>query len=230
MNGNSSLPAAAIFDMDGVLVDSNPFHLRKWAEFLTEQRIAFDPESLSAQIIGQRNDTAFRFFFGAKLSEKEMARLSEQLEEKFRSVFRPYAKPPRGLKALIREFERARIPMAVASSGMAKNIEFVLDALKLRPYFRWLVSGDEVSCPKPEPEIYLKTAERMGFHPGLCVAFEDSFVGLESARRAGMKCVAIASTFPLRELETHADLAVESFAELNLKRLRQLFISDAGKH
>jgi HAD superfamily hydrolase (TIGR01509 family) len=224
MNPNSSPPVAAIFDMDGVLVDSNPFHLEKWIELLTEHGIPFDRRDLSTQVFGQRNDAAFRFFFGDDLPEKEIRRLSEGLEAKFRANFGPHARPPRGLEALIAECHNAGVPMAVASSAMAKNIEFVVDALGLGRYFRCLVSGDEVERPKPDPEIYLKTARKMGLDPAACVAFEDSFVGLESARRAGMKCVAIASTFPLAELETHADLAVQSFEDLRLERLRRLFL------
>lgn len=225
MNSHSSLPAAVIFDMDGVLVDSNPFHLQKWVDLLNQHRIAFNPEDLPKQVLGQRNDTAFRFFWGRQLGEKEILRLSEELEERFRKDFRPHAKPLAGLEALMVDCCRAGIPMAVASSATSKNVEFIVDALGFRPYFRCWVTGDEVSHPKPDPEIYLKTAEKLGFEPASCVAFEDSFVGVESAHRAGIKCVAIASTFPLEELreQTRADLTVRRFEEVTLEGLRQLF-------
>lgn len=225
MTTSNSLPAAAIFDMDGVLVDSNPFHLRKWVDFLNDHGIAFNREDLPKQIFGHRNDTAFRFFFGAKLTKEDRHRLSEELEARFRKVFRPHAKPLPGLASLIAECHRAGLPMAVASSAMSKNVEFIVDALEFRPYFRYLVTGDEVTHPKPDPEIYLKAAGRLELDPARCVAFEDSFVGVESAKRAGMKCVAIGSTFSIAELraQTHADLTVASFEELNLGSLRQLF-------
>ncbi len=223
MTSNSSPPAGAIFDMDGVLVDSNPFHLQKWIELLKERGIPFNASDLPQQILGQRNDTAFRLFFGPNLSKEESHRLSEELEEKFRKAFAPHAKLLPGLEVLIAECHRSGVPMAVASSAMAKNVNYIVDALGLRPYFRCLVSGDEVSRPKPDPEIYLRTAARIGLDPSACIAFEDSFVGVESAKRAGMKCVAIASTFPLQQLETQADLAVQSFQELTLGRLRRLF-------
>ena len=115
--------------------------------------------------------------------------------------------------------------MAVASSAIPKNIEFVVDALGFRPYFHTMVSGDEVTHPKPDPEIYLKAAAKLGYEPGRCVAFEDSFVGVEAAKRAGMKCVGSASTFPIEDLrrETRADLVVASFESLDLERLRALF-------
>src|SRR2546422_1028511 len=137
MPSNSSFPKAVIFDMDGVLIDSNPFHLRKWIDLLNSHRIPFRPEDLPQYVLGQRNDTAFRYFFG--------------------------------------------------------------------------------------PEVYVKVAEKIGLDPAGCVAFEDSFVGVESAKRAGMKCVAIASTFPRDQLERAADLAVPSFESLTLDRLRRLF-------
>jgi beta-phosphoglucomutase len=225
MKSNSRLPAALIFDMDGVLVNSNPFHVQKWKEFLEERRIPYNAEDLPKQILGIRNDTAFQRFFGRELGEGELEKLSEGLEASFRAVFRPHAQPLPGLKALIDECHAEGIPLAVASSAMSKNVDFVVDTLKLRPYFAAIATGDDVSRPKPDPEIYLKTAEQLGLAPVKCVAFEDSFVGIESAKRAGMKCVAIASTFPAEELrrQTQADLVVKGFEELSLSRLRELF-------
>ncbi len=223
MPPNSSFPKAAIFDMDGVLVDSNPFHLQKWVELLDRHGIAYERDELPRLLLGKRNDTAFRHFFGPSLNKEASRRLSEELEERFRSSFGPHAKPLPGLSALVAECHAAGIPMAVASSAMAKNVEFIVEKLGLDRYFRCLVSGDEVTRPKPDPEIYLTTARKLGLEPAACVAFEDSFVGVESAKRAGMKCVAIASTFPLEELESPADLAVPSFEGLTLARLRRLF-------
>ncbi len=225
MSTLNSLPEALIFDMDGVLVDSNPFHLQKWIDLLNQHRIPFNADELPQQVLGKRNDTAFRLFFGSRLRDENILRLSEELEEKFRQAFRPYAKPLPGLDALLARCYRAGLPMAVASSAMTKNVEFIVDALGFRSYFRCLVTGDEVSHPKPDPEIYLRTACKLGVKPASCVTFEDSFVGVESAKRAGMKCVAIASTFPTDELreQTRADLVVKSFAELSLSGLRQLW-------
>jgi beta-phosphoglucomutase len=218
-------PAAIIFDVDGVLVDSNPFHLQKWAEFLKEHGVPFNPDDLPNNILGQRNDAIIRFFFGQEVSDRDILRLGEEVEERFRQVFRPHAKPLPGLSSLIASCHRAAIPMAVASSAMAKNVEFIVEVLGFRSHFRCLVTGDQVTHPKPHPEIYLKTAERLGIDPAWCVTFEDSFVGVESAKGAGMKCVAIASTFPLEELRerTRADLIVRSFEDLTLDALRQLF-------
>jgi beta-phosphoglucomutase len=220
-------PDAVIFDMDGVLIDSNPFHLQIWRQFLTQHGVACDPEKLPAQIFGQRDDKALRMFLGPDLTDEQVVQWSEELEANFRETFRPHAKPLPGAAALILECSQAEIPMAVASSAMKKNVDFVVDALGLAPYFRTVVSGDEVSHPKPDPEIYLRAAEHLGVEPSRSVAFEDSFIGIEAVLRAGMKCVAIASTFSVERLEreTGAHWVVRSFEEIRLERLRRLFSS-----
>jgi len=222
---NSLLPGAVIFDMDGVLIDSNPFHLRIWSEFLRAHNVPFNPETLGAEIFGQRDDKALRMFFGEDLSDEQSRRWSEELEHNFREAFRPHAQPLPGAAKLIEECHAQGIPMAVASSAMKKNVDFVVQALQLDRYFRAIVSGDEVSHPKPDPEIYLVAAGHLGVQPSRIVAFEDSPIGIEAVVRAGMKCVAIASTFPVEELRsgTGAHAVVRSFEELSLEMLRALF-------
>ena len=223
-----SRPSAVIFDMDGVLVDSNPFHLAKWIAFLGERGIAFDREKLPVEIFGQRNDTVFRRFLGEHLSRTKTRRMSEELEARFREAFRPHATLLPGLRSLIDECVKAGIPLGVASSAMRKNVEFVVEALGIAPYMQTVISGDDISRAKPDPEIYLLAAQRLGVEPSAAVAFEDSFVGIEAVRRAGIKCVAIASSFSVERLrtETAADHVIANFEETNLERLRELFERD----
>jgi len=218
-------PAAVIFDMDGVLVDSNPFHLEKWRDFLVKHKVPFDPAELPNQILGSHNDAAFRLFFGDRLSAEQRQQLGEELEATFRKTFKAHAAPLPGLEALLKSLTAAGIPMAVASSAMMKNVQFVVDALGFHDYFQACVSGDDAQHPKPDPEIYLKAAARLGVQPEACAAFEDSFVGIEAAKAARMKCVAIASSFAFDELQrqSHADLVIQSFQEISLDRLRGLF-------
>lgn len=223
MQTKLELPAAVIFDMDGVLVDSNPFHLEKWIDFLNERQIPFDQATLPQLILGKRNDTLFRHFLGPDLSPEETRRLSEEIEAIFRKVFKAHAKPLPGLDRLIRECHEAGVPMAVASSAMKKNVDFVVDALGYHEYFGVVVTGDEVTHPKPDPEIYLKAARHLEVEPAQAVAFEDSYVGVGAAKNAGMKCVAVASSFPIEELRRLADLAVPSFEAVSLDKLQELF-------
>ena len=222
---NSLLPAAVIFDMDGVLVDTNPFHVKKWEALLTEHGIAFDREALPKQVTGPGNDSILRHFFGERFTAEDRLRLSEELEARFRAAFAPHAKPFAGVERLIAECYENGVRLAVASAGMSKNVFFIIDALKLRQRFHVVLTADEVIHNKPHPEIYDKTAQKLGIPPAACVAIEDSFTGMEAAKGAGMKCVAVASTFPAAELRvrTQADLVVQTLETLKLEMLRELF-------
>jgi beta-phosphoglucomutase len=218
-------PDALIFDMDGVLVDSNPFHIANWAGYLGDHAIPFDPQELPRQILGQRNAVAVRSFFGPSLTPEQIDRMGEEIEAGFRRIFRPHAKAPPGLMTLMEECRQAALPMAVASSAMRKNVDLVVEALALESYLQVVIDGDQVSRPKPDPEIYLLAARRLGVDPSRTLAFEDSFVGIGAVHTAGMKCVAIASSFPPEQLrdETEADWVARSFEEVSLDRLRRLF-------
>ena len=134
MSPDLFLPAAVIFDMDGVLVDTNPFHVRKWEALLTEYGIAFDPTTLPLQVLGPGNDPTLRHFFGERITADDRGRLSEELEAKFRVAFAPHAKPFPGVERLIAECHDYGVLMALASAAMSKNVFFILDALKLRPF------------------------------------------------------------------------------------------------
>jgi HAD superfamily hydrolase (TIGR01509 family) len=225
MNPNSFLPAAVVFDMDGVLVDTNPFHVQKWEALLVEHGIAFDRKALPKQVLGPGNEPTLCHFFGDSITADDVQRLSEELEAKFRKAFAPHAKPVPGVERLISECHDHGVLVALASAAISKNVNFILEALKLRPFFHVILTADEITESKPHPEIYTKTAQELGLLPVHCVAIEDSFVGIEAAKRAGMKCVAVASTFTAPELRAHAhaDLVIQTLEALNLQKLRQLF-------
>jgi HAD superfamily hydrolase (TIGR01509 family) len=219
------LPAAIIFDMDGVLVDSSPFHLRKWMDTLRAHGIAFDEEELPRMVLGPANDVIFRRFIGEHLTREQLSELSEELDANFRREIGPHPPALPGVRRFIEECHAQGVAMAVASAAIANNVKFLLAALGLRDFFREVLAVDATLRPKPDPEIYLMAAEKLGVSPNACAVFEDSFVGIEAAKRAGMKCVAIASTFSAEDLhrETHADLIVPNFEGISLPTLRHLF-------
>jgi HAD superfamily hydrolase (TIGR01509 family) len=211
--------------MDGVLVDSNPFHLRKWMDLFEAHGVPFNEEELPKIIMGPSNDWIFRHFLGEHLTREQLAELGEELEVNFRREIGPHARAFPGVRRFVKECHAQGIAMAVASAAIAKNVNFLIDALGLGDYFRALMTANEITHPKPDPEIYLKTADKLGVSPVACAVLEDSFVGIEAAKRAGMKCVTIASTFSPEDLrrETHADLIVPSFEAVSLQTLHHLF-------
>jgi HAD superfamily hydrolase (TIGR01509 family) len=225
MTQNLLLPAAIIFDMDGVLVDSNPFHLRKWMDLFRAHGIPFEELELPNIVLGPSNDAILRRYFGEDLTREQLAELGQELEADFRQEIGPHARPNPGVRRFIEECHAQDIAMAVASAGIANNVNFLVSALGLGDYFREVLAVESISHPKPHPEIYLKTAGKLGVDPTACAVFEDSFVGIEAAKRAGMKCVAIASTFPAEVLrrKTDADLIVPSFEAVTLQTVHDLF-------
>ncbi len=219
------LPAAIIFDMDGVLVDSNAFHLRKWVDLFRAHGVAFTEEELPRMVLGPPNEVTFRRYLKVDLTPEQIDELDEELEANFRREIGPHARTMPGVQRLLGECRKQGTPMAVASAAMTKNVDFLISALGLRDYFREMLSADDISHPKPHPEIFLKAAGKLGVAPASCAVIEDSFVGIEAAKLAGMKCLAVASTFSAEELrrQTHADLIVPNLAGVSFQTLRGLF-------
>lgn len=224
MTKTPSLPAAIIFDMDGVLVDSSPFHLRKWMNFLRAHGIPFDEQELRGVVLGPANDVIFRRFLGNHLTHEQLSRLSEELDATFREAIGLHPPALPGVRRFIAKCHAQEIPMAVASAAIASNVKYLLSALGLKEFFRAVLAVDATAKPKPHPDIYLRSAEKLGVEPAACTVFEDSYVGIEAAKRAGMKCIAIASTFSAEALRgTPADLIVPSFEPVSIDTLRNLF-------
>jgi beta-phosphoglucomutase family hydrolase len=184
---------ALILDMDGVIIDSNPLHRKVWAEYNRRFGIETD-EAMQRRMYGRRNDEIVRDFFGAHLSDEDVRAHGEAKERLFRETIRPVIHE--ALVPGVREFlERHRgQPVGLATNAEPANVEFLLEAACLRPYFRAVVDGHQVPNPKPYPDIYLRAAGLLGTKPGDCVVFEDSFTGIEAARAAGMAVVGVRTT------------------------------------
>lgn len=179
--------------MDGVIIDSNPWHRKVWAEYNRRFGIETD-EAMQQRMYGKRNDDIIRDFLGAHLTDEEVREHGAAKERLYREMIRPVVNE--ALVPGVREFlERHRgQPIGVATNAEPANVEFVLEEAHLRPYFRVVVDGHQVPNPKPHPDIYLRAAEQLGAAPADCVVFEDSFTGIEAGRAAGMTVVGVSTT------------------------------------
>jgi len=185
---------AFIFDMDGVIVDSNPVHREAWAAY--NRRFGLETtEAMQERVYGWRNDDIVRDFYGAELSPEEVTARGAAKEELYRQMIAE--RIDEILVPGLRQFlERYRdVPMGLASNAEPENIDFLLDRARLRPYFRAVVDGHQVRNPKPDPEIYLKTAKILNISPANCIVFEDSYSGVNAARAAGMRVVGVSTTY-----------------------------------
>ena len=185
---------ALIFDMDGVIVDSNPMHRESWARFNLRYGVE-TTEAMHQRMYGKRNDDIVRDFFGDTLSAEEVAARGKAKEALYREMIA--GRLEEMLVPGVRGFlERHRgTPMALASNAEPENVNFLLDRAGLRPYFRAVVDGHQVSRPKPEPDVYLRAAELLGVEPPRAVVFEDSPAGVAAGVAAGMTVIGLCTTY-----------------------------------
>ena len=184
---------ALIFDMDGVIIDSNPCHRAAWREYTRRHGVEMT-ETMMHRMYGKRNDEIVRDFLGAHLAEPEVFAHGAAKEALYREYMRP--RTAESLVPGIREFlKRYRnLDLAVATNAEAANVDFVLDDTGLRSFFRIIVDGHQVTNAKPHPEIYLRVAGLLQASPEECIVFEDSYTGVEAGLAAGMRVVGVGTT------------------------------------
>ena len=208
---------AALFDMDGTLVDNTLAHMRAFEIFCARYGVSGWKEKLS-HAFGMGNDDIMRLIMPAALiRERGLASLAEEKEAIYREIYAPEIRPVKGLVPLLESLRAAGVRCAVGSSGCRANVDFVLEKCSIGEFFDARLSGDRVTRCKPDPEIYLTAAAALGMAPADCVVFEDAKAGIESARRAGVgRVVALATTLPreVLERETDADVIGTTFADL----------------
>ncbi|MBC7097799.1 HAD family phosphatase [Candidatus Bipolaricaulota bacterium] len=215
----------AIFDLDGVLVDSSSFHLEAWRLLAWEEGFPVQvTESWFRDTFGLRNDAILATLAGRPLAPFEVARLSRRKEELFRELAQGKLRPLPGAVELVSGLQRAGVLLAVGTSAPRANLEFILGELGLSGFFTCTVTAEDVVWGKPDPEVFLKAAQGLGLPPWRCVVFEDAEAGVEAARRAGMLCVGVATTHPPERLyRAGARLVVGSLEEIRVTRLLELF-------
>ncbi len=205
---------ALIFDMDGVIVHSNPLHSETWTAFNRRFGLETTPEMI-ANMFGKRNDDIVREWYGESLSKEEVTRRGADKEKLYRETAAGRVEEMLlpGLRGFLERHRGA--PMAVASNAEPENIHFILDEAALWPYFKVVLNGHMVGRPKPFPDIYLLAAKRLGAKPENCIVFEDSYSGVDAARAANMRVVAIRSSHS--EI-TGCDFAADDFLSEDLEK------------
>ncbi|MEA3187622.1 MAG: beta-phosphoglucomutase [Chthoniobacter sp.] len=212
----------AIFDWDGVIIDSSAHHEESWERLAAEIAKPLPPGHFKRGF-GMKNEFIIPQLLAWTEDKAEIERLSLRKEALYRNVVQERGLVPLpGVEAWLRELSAAKVPCAVGSSTHRLNIETALEMIHLRQYFSHIVSSEDVTNGKPAPDVFLRAAEKISLPPQRCVVFEDAHVGIEAARRAGMHVVALATTNPLSEL-TEADVAVERLDQLDLRQLAAWF-------
>lgn len=204
---------AMALDMDGVIVDSNPWHTQAWIEY--NRRFGIDAgEGLAERMYGRRNDEIVRDFFGPLLRPEEIAAHGAAKEELYREMLKD--RLAEALVPGVREFlkRHAGAPVALATNAEPANVNFILDGGGLRGCFQVVLDGHQVQHAKPHPEIYLRAAELLSVAPRNCIVFEDSYSGVAAAQAAGARIVGVRTTH--RELPG-AGLEIDDFRDARLE-------------
>lgn len=220
---------AFIFDMDGTIINSMPWHAKSWTVFAERHGIRMDLADMMRRTTGRNGAECVRELFGRDMDEAEAWALIAEKEVVYRNLFAPEFSEVSGFTAFAAEALAHGLKVGVGTAGDKHNIDFVLSRLQLPQALGAIVGGDEGLPGKPEPAIFLEVARRLNVPPAACIVFEDAPFGIEAARRAGMRAVAICTGHSAEELAgPHVLAAVPDFsALLNSNFLESLHVATA---
>lgn len=208
-------PQALIFDMDGTMVDSMPWHARSWVEFTRRHGIQIDLDDLMRRTTGRNGLECMRELFERDLPDDHAWALIQEKEAIYRELYAPVFSEVQGFRSFAGQAMGLGLKVGVGTAGDRHNIAFVFSHLAMDPAPHAVVGGDEGLPGKPEPAIFLEAARRLETDPAHCIVFEDAPFGIEAARRAGMRAVALCTTHSADELDgPHVVARVRDYREL----------------
>jgi HAD superfamily hydrolase (TIGR01509 family) len=204
-----------LFDLDGVLIDATDLHYRVWDEFARARGFVPSREQILATN-GRRADETIRHWLGSGLTDHQVAVIAAERETYFnRLLEKKSVRVVPGATEFVHALKRNGVPIAVVTSATPQNAGLSLTRAGMEGIFDIVITAADVANGKPDPEPYLKAAERLGVSPTTCLVIEDSVSGLRSAKSAGAKCLALATTFPPEILSAESpDWLVAGFADL----------------
>ncbi len=216
---------AVIFDFDGVVIDSHEAHGRSWFALAAELQKELTHETF-VSTFGQRNESILPFLGWAEEGDRErIQQLGDRKEDLYREILRAEGiEPLPGVVALLEDLKQNGIPCAIGTSTPRANVECVLEITGLAGFFQDIAASEDVTHGKPDPEVFLKAAAKLGAEPSTCVVIEDAHVGIRAAKAAGMKAVAVTTTHPAESLAPEMPDRIEaSLVSVSAGYLRELW-------
>jgi beta-phosphoglucomutase len=201
-----------IFDLDGVLVDTGPFHKQSWYDLAAKEGFDMSDE-LFYGTFGMQNYAIIPILAGRQVPVEEIERMSEWKEKRYRELIASKLGLIKGARELLEDLKSNGFLLAIGSSAPRANLDVVLKCCNICDYFDVCVTGEDVRNSKPAPDTFLKAAEKLKLPPQRCVVIEDSVPGVQAGKAAGMAVVAITTTRNRQDIKD-ADMIVESFTEL----------------
>lgn len=212
---------AFIFDMDGTLVNNMSFHIDAWVQLMHENGVVIERDWFLRETAGNTNAMILRRFINEQFTDDEIHVLGEHKEILYRGISHDTIQPLNGLHSFLEDARKYGIKLGVATSATPENIDFVLSAIGLREYFDAIVGAADITHGKPNPEIFLVTAQRLGVAPEECLVFEDAPAGIEAARRANMRTAVLLTMLNEDDLTAmpHLVASASDFTSLSVAEL-----------
>ena len=212
-------PAAIIFDLDGTLIDSIPYHYTAWLEFFRNNGVTMSIEDFHAQNHGTVHEMIDRVF-GKDISQEKHDQLCFEKEHMYRESYRPHIKEINGVTPFLNNLKKNQHQIALATMGNQLNIDFSIDTIGIRSFFDCITGGDEVQKGKPDPEIFHLTLRKLKLEPKDAIVFEDSAVGVIAAKTAGINVVGITTSHTHEELmELGCVDTINDYSHLKMSQL-----------
>ncbi len=214
---------AVIFDMDGVICHTNPFHSLAFKQFFAKRNLTPSEEDFRLHMYGKNNGYILSHFLGRTIQGLELEELEFEKESLFREIYKTEVNPISGYLDFLNQLKGDNLSIGVATSAPRANLDLILDSLAVKSEMISLLASEDVSKHKPDPEVYLKSAFNLKVNPANCLVFEDSFSGVSAGLKAGMKVVGVLSTHSKSELPP-CEFYINDYTELNIDQIKQLFI------
>jgi beta-phosphoglucomutase len=213
---------ALIFDMDGVIVDSNPYHKIALQQFCSQHGHELSEQQLREKIYGRTNKEWLTNLFG-ELTDSQWRAFADEKEELYRTLFREAIQPVAGLPNFLEMLKQHAVPLAIGTSAPRGNVDFTLGRTHLGEYFPVILDDSAITHSKPHPEIYLRAAVALGYPNERCIVIEDSLSGVTAGKKSGSKVIGITTTHTAQELH-EADMIINDFHSLTYEQLRALAV------
>lgn len=191
---------AVIFDMDGVICHTNPYHSMAFREFFSTRDLAPTDEEFAQHMFGKSNKYILTHFLKREVEGAEFLAMEEEKEGLFRKIYEPFVDPIAGFLPFIKDLSTNGTKLGVATSAPLANLELILSKVLVRDLLGSILGSEDVNKHKPDPEVYLKSAVKLGVIPEQCVVFEDSFSGVSAGLNAGMKVIGVLTSHTKEEL------------------------------
>ena len=208
---------AFLFDLNGTMINDMPYHVNAWYRIVSSLGSKLSIDEVKQECYGKNQEVLERIFPG-RFTEEEKNRIGFEKEKQYRAEYKPHLKLIRGLDDFLKTNYKRGIKMAIGSAAITSNIDFVLDGLQIRKYFDAIVSADDVVHSKPDPETFIKCAEKLNVDYKDCLVFEDAPKGVEAAQNARMDCVVITTLHHKEEFEPYKNVIafIKDFEALHL--------------